>query len=101
MFALLKTLKASAIRSSETFAGSDTPIQRLRPNGTIVPRNAFTQPARNRTAVRLQQRVSLPARVSLDLIAEAFDVFNNANVTINTQENNALYLKPTTGEFRT
>ena len=81
--------------------GSDTSIQRLRPNGTIVPRNAFTQPARNRTAVRLQQRISLPARVSMDLIAEAFNVFNNTNVTISTQENNALYLKPTSGEFRT
>jgi hypothetical protein len=81
--------------------GSDTSIQRLRPNGTIVPRNAFTQPARNRTAVRLQQRISLPAKVSLDLIAEAFNVFNNTNMTINTQENNALYLKPTSGEFRT
>jgi hypothetical protein len=81
--------------------GSDTSIQRLRPNGTIVPRNAFVQPARNRTAVRLQQRIVLPARVSLDLIAEAFNVFNNTNMTINTQENNALYLKPTSGEFRT
>lgn len=66
-----------------------------------MPRNAFTQPARNRTAVRLQQRISLPAKVSLDLIAEAFNVFNNTNTTINTQENNALYLKPTSGEFRT
>ena len=81
--------------------GSDTAIQRLRPNGTIVARNAFTQPARNRTAVRLQQRIALPGRVSLDLIAEAFNVFNNTNMTISTQENNALYLKPTSGEFRT
>jgi hypothetical protein len=49
----------------------------------------------------LQQRIVLPAKVSLDLIAESFNVFNNSNVTINTQENNALYLKPTSGEFRT
>ena len=81
--------------------GSDPSIQRLRPDGTIVPRNAFVQPARNRTAIRLQQRIVLPAKVSLDLIAEAFDVFNHTNVTINTQENNALYLKPTSAEFRT
>ena len=66
-----------------------------------MPRNAFTQPARNRTAVRLQQRLALSGRISLDLIAEAFNVFNNTNMTINTQENNALYLKPTSGEFRT
>jgi hypothetical protein len=77
------------------------PVSLFAALGTIVPRNAFTQPARNRTAVRLQQRVSLPARVSLDLIAEAFNVFNNGNATINTQENNALYVKPTSGEFRT
>ena len=32
--------------------GSDTPLQRLRPDGTIVPRNDFTQPSRNRTNVR-------------------------------------------------
>ena len=31
--------------------------QRLRPDGTIVPRNDFTQPARNRTNVRVQQRM--------------------------------------------
>jgi len=29
------------------------------------------------------------------------NVFNNTNMTISTQENNALYLKPTSGEFRT
>jgi hypothetical protein len=80
---------------------SSTFIQRLRPDGTIVPRNDFTQPARNRTNVRVQQRVPLPRQASLDLIAEAFNVFNSPNWIINTQENNALYGKRTAGQFRT
>ena len=54
--------------------------QRLRPDGTIVPRNDFTQPARNRTNVRVQQRVALPNRVSIDVMAEAFNVFNHGEL---------------------
>ena len=34
---------------------------RLRPDGTIVPRNAFIQPPQNRTDVRIQQRIPLRA----------------------------------------
>ena len=75
--------------------------QRLRPDGTIVPRNAFTQPARNRTNVRVQQKISLPSRVSIDLMAEAFNVFNRPNWTITTQEQSPQYLKRTAGENRT
>jgi len=75
--------------------------QRLRPDGTIVPRNAFTQPARNRTNLRVQQRLTLPNRVSVDVMAEAFNVFNQENFTINAQENNAQYLKAILGENRT
>jgi hypothetical protein len=80
---------------------SSTFIQRLRPDGTIVARNSFTQPVRNRTNLRVQQRVPLPRQASLDLIAEAFNVFNSPNWTISTQENNALYGKRTAGQFRT
>jgi len=80
---------------------SSTFIQRLRPDGTIVSRNSFTQPVRNRTNLRVQQRVPLPRQASLDLIAEAFNVFNSPNWTISTQENNALYGKRTAGQFRT
>ena len=49
----------------------------------------------------MQQRVPLPRQASLDLIAEVFNVFNSPNWTISTQENNALYGKPTAGQFRT
>jgi hypothetical protein len=75
--------------------------QRLRPDGTIVARNAFTQPARNRTNVRIQQKISLPSRVSVDVMAEAFNVFNRPNWTITTQEQSPQYLKRTAGENRT
>jgi hypothetical protein len=75
--------------------------QRLRPDGTIVARNAFTQPARSRTNVRVQQRITLPRRVSVDVLAEAFNVFNRPNWTINAQENNAQYLRRIAGENRT
>jgi carboxypeptidase family protein/TonB-dependent receptor-like protein len=75
--------------------------QRLRPDGTIVARNAFTQPARNRTNVRVQQKIPLPSRVSIDLMAEAFNVFNRPNWTITTQEQSPQYLKRTAGENRT
>ncbi len=75
--------------------------QRLRPDGTIVPRNAFTQPARSRTNIRVQQRISLPTRVSVDVMAEAFNVFNRPNWTITTQEQSPQYLQRTAGENRT
>ena len=49
---------------------------RLRPDGTIVPRNSFIQPAQNKTDIRVQQRIPLGGRVAIDLIAEVFNVFN-------------------------
>jgi hypothetical protein len=100
---------ASAGDRSATSYGSDlrnlgagsVERQRLRPDGSIVARNAFTQPARNRTNVRVQQKISLPSRVSVDLMAEAFNVFNRPNWTITTQEQSPQYLKRTAGENRT
>ena len=94
---------------AETFYGGDlrnlgasaTPIQLLRPDGTLVPRNSLTQPSRSRTNVRLQQRIPLPRRASIDLIAEAFNVFNRPNWTISTQENNVLYGTRIAGLYRT
>jgi hypothetical protein len=75
--------------------------QRLRPDGTIVPRNAFTQPGRNRTNLRLQQRVRLPGRVAIDAMVEVFNVFNRPNWTISNQESSPQYGQRTAGENRT
>jgi hypothetical protein len=74
---------------------------RLRPDGTIVPRNDFTQPARRRFDLRLQQRIPLGGRVSLDGIAEVFNLFNSPNWTIETEESNRQFGDATEGENRT
>ena len=73
---------------------------RLRPNGTIVPRNSFIQPSQNRTNLRVQQRIPLGGRLSVDAIAEAFNVFNQENFEITTQESAANFDQPASGQFR-
>jgi hypothetical protein len=75
--------------------------QRLRPDGTIVPRNAYIQPAQNRTDLRAQQRIPLQGRMVIDAIAEVFNVFNETNYTIDTVESSRTYLTPTAGQNRT
>ena len=75
---------------------------RLRPDGSIVPRNTEIGPAQNRTELRLQQRVPLPSGMSLDGILEIFNLFNRPNYTLGTTESQpANYLKPTAGQYRT
>ncbi len=74
---------------------------RLRPNGTIVPRNSFMQPAENRVDIRVQQRVPLGGSASLDLMAEAFNLFNVNNFTLQTEEGRSDFGKPIEGQFRT
>ncbi len=73
---------------------------RLRPNGTIVPRNDYVQPSQNKTDLRVQQRIPLGGRVNIDLLAEVFNVFNAENFTMVTQESAANYLKPSVGQNR-
>jgi hypothetical protein len=74
---------------------------RLRPDGTIVPRNDFTQPARKRFDLRLQQRIPLGGRLAIDGIAEVFNLFNSPNFTINTTESAPQFGRATSGENRT
>ncbi len=80
--------------------GSDF-SQRLRPNGTLVPRNAYVQPAENRVDVRLQQRIPLGGRVALDLLADAINLFNTENFTLITEEGRSDYNRPVSGQYRT
>ena len=56
-----------------------SPPSRLCANGTIVPRNDFVQDPIHRVDMRLQQRVPLGGRVSVDGILELFNVFDRAN----------------------
>ena len=73
---------------------------RLRPDGTIVPRNGFIQPTQNKTDIRLQQRIPLGGRNSIDLIAEVFNAFNMENYSLVTTESAANFNKPSTGQNR-
>jgi hypothetical protein len=96
----------AGIRSATSYGGDvrvtgGTFSARLRPDGTIVPRNAFIQPAQNRTDIRAQQRIRLQGRVSIDAIAEVFNAFNQTNYTIDTVESNPTYLAAITGQSRT
>ena len=52
---------------------------RLRPDGTIVPRNSFTGEALHRVDMRILRRFPLGGRVSIDGMVELFNVFNHGN----------------------
>jgi hypothetical protein len=52
---------------------------RLNPDRTLIPRNSFDQSDIHRFDLRLQQRLPLTRRVSVDGIFEVFNVFNHAN----------------------
>jgi hypothetical protein len=76
--------------------------QRLRPDGTIIPRNNLIGPRNSRTDLRVQQKIPLHGRVKVDAIAETFNLFNRPNYTVGTQENQTTaYNKPVSGEYRT
>ncbi|HLQ39288.1 MAG TPA: TonB-dependent receptor [Planctomycetota bacterium] len=96
----------AGIRSATMYGGDvrltgGTFSARLRPDGTVVPRNSYIQPAQNRTDIRVQQRIKLQGRMAIDGIAEVFNVFNQTNYTIDTAESSATYLAPVTGQNRT
>ncbi|MGE3840436.1 MAG: TonB-dependent receptor [Vicinamibacterales bacterium] len=97
----------AGIRRASTYGGDlrqtgGTFDARLRPDGTIVPRNSIIKPAENRTDLRVQQRVPLYGRAGIDFIAEVFNIFNRPNYEIGTQQSTvAQYLKPVSGQYRT
>ena len=70
------------------------------PDGTIVARNSFMQPDQNKTDIRLQQRLPLGGRNSIDLIAEVFNAFNLENYSLVTNESAVNFNKPSTGQNR-
>jgi hypothetical protein len=68
---------------------------RLRLNGTVIPRNSFVGQPIHRTELRLQQRVKLRGRAGIDAILEVFNVFNRANYgAYTTVESSPLYGQP-------
>jgi hypothetical protein len=68
---------------------------RLRPNGTIVPRNNFVGLPLHRVDVRLQRKFTVSQRTTIEGIAEVFNLFNHVNYgAYTTQEVSVLYGKP-------
>ncbi len=69
---------------------------RLRPDGTIAPRNNLVGDPLHRVDLRLQHRTRLGGARTLDAMVEVFNVFNRANYgSYTTQESNATYGQPT------
>jgi hypothetical protein len=95
----------SGIRDASFYGGDERETgadfsMRLRPDGTIVPRNAFIQPNENRLDMRVQQRIPLGGRAGVDLIAEVFNVFNANNFTLVAEEGASDFEEPEAGQFR-
>jgi hypothetical protein len=94
-------LYGSGERLATTYGGDtrltgDSRGNRLRPNGTIVPRNNFVGKPIHRVDTRIQKRFVVGSHVRLDGIAEVFNVFDHANFgSYVTQENNSRYGQPT------
>jgi hypothetical protein len=60
--------------------GGTRPFQhRLRPDGTMVPRNDFVGKPVHRLNLRIRQRISLSSRVRVDGLLEVFNLYNRAN----------------------
>lgn len=69
--------------------------ERLRPDGSIVPRNALVGDPVHRIDVRLQQRIRLFGRASIDGIFEIFNLFDHANFgTYVEQESSSQFGQP-------
>jgi hypothetical protein len=62
-----------------TNAGITGSANRLRADGTLVPRNSFNRSDLHRIDTRIQKRFKLNNRVTIDGIAEVFNLFNHAN----------------------
>ncbi len=67
---------------------------RLRPNGTVVPRNDFVGSPNHRVDLRLQRRFGV-GRAKFDGLMELFNAFNKENYgSYTTQQSSARYAQP-------
>ena len=68
---------------------------RLRPDGTIVPRNDFVGEPVHRIDLKVQRRFNLGGPVTIDGTFEVFNLFNHANYGLyTTEESNRNYGRP-------
>lgn len=90
----------SGLRYSNNYGGDlrnygTTQVGRLRPNGTVVPRNSFVGSPNHRVDLRVQRRFGLGPRLRVDGMLEVFNLFNRENFgTYTTQESSASYGRP-------
>lgn len=64
-------------RNIGVFQGA--PLGRLRPDGTLVPRNNFVGLPIHRVDLRVQRRFPIVGRAGVDGMLEVFNLFNHAN----------------------
>ena len=70
-------------------------VDRMRLDGTIIPREAFVGQPIHRVEMRLQERVPLGGRRSVDGFVEVFNLFDRANYgAYDLVENSSTYGKP-------
>ena len=75
--------------------GTAVSEQRLRPDGTIVPRNGFVGDPIHRVDMRLQKKIALGANRSIAGVVEVFNLLNHENYgSYTTQESSASYGRP-------
>ena len=68
---------------------------RLRPDGTVMPRNSFVGHPVHRVDLRIQRRFQLQKHAGIDGIIEVFNLFNHANYgSYVTAESNTKYGTP-------
>jgi hypothetical protein len=90
----LETRYGVDLRGVGTSAGASCEC-RLRPDGTIAPRNNFVGDSVHRLDLRIQQRIPLGGRATIDGIFEVFNALNHANFgAYNTNEVAANYGQP-------
>jgi hypothetical protein len=68
-----------AVSAGDDFRDLGGGSERLREDGTIIPREGITGDQIHRVDVRLQQRVPLIGRARIDGILEVFNLFDRAN----------------------
>jgi hypothetical protein len=75
--------------------GNSASQQRLRPDGSIVQRNALVGDPIHRVDIRLQKRVGLGGNRSIAGVVDVFNLLNHENYgSYTTQESSANYGRP-------
>jgi hypothetical protein len=70
-------------------------VERVREDGSIIPRNSFVGDPIHRVDVRLQQRIPLGGNIAVDGIFEVFNLFDRANFgSYDLDESSGTFMQP-------